>query len=43
MKTKYLIITSGIFVLTILAEGCVKHPLETEPAGNYTTQNYWRN
>src|SRR3954454_21686902 len=43
MKKQYILITAGVFAIAILVPGCVKHPLETEPAGNYTTQNYWRN
>jgi len=43
MKKQNIIITAGLFALVMLAEGCVKQPLETEPVGNYTTQNYWRN
>ena len=23
--------------------GCIKHPLDVEPAGSYTNTNYWRN
>ena len=30
-------------VLIILVAGCIKHPLDSEPTGSYTTANYWRN
>jgi len=43
MKSKYLFLAAGIISFSIIIPGCIKHPLETEPVGNYTTQNYWRN
>ena len=27
----------------VLGSGCVKHPLDQNPTGEYTTANYWRN
>ncbi|MFL5748607.1 MAG: RagB/SusD family nutrient uptake outer membrane protein [Niastella sp.] len=30
-------------ILFILVAGCIKHPLDSEPTGSYTTTNYWRN
>lgn len=26
-----------------LIQGCIKHPLDQNPSGEYTTDNYWRN
>ena len=26
-----------------MLEACIKHPLDVEPVGTYTTSNYWRN
>jgi len=43
MKRNHLIITVGVLAFATALAGCIKHPLETEPAGNYTTQNFWRN
>ncbi len=43
MKRQSLFIITGMFFLAIAVAGCIKHPLDAEPAGNYTTQNYWRN
>jgi hypothetical protein len=33
----------SLLVVTVVFAGCIKHPLDTQPEGNYTTQNYWRN
>ena len=41
MKRQTSFILSVCVIVTIC--GCIKHPLETAPEGNYTTQNYWRN
>ena len=30
-------------VSTCLLYGCIKHPLDKSPTGEYTTNNYWRN
>ena len=43
MKRNYLIISAGVLAFSTVIAGCIKHPLETEPAGNYTTETYWRN
>jgi hypothetical protein len=43
MKRNHLIIAAGMFALGTTIAGCIKHPLETEPVGNYTTANFWRN
>ena len=43
MKRQHLIITACLVALAFSIAGCIKHPLDTEPEGNYTTQNYWRN
>lgn len=42
MKAKHIYIPAALVSL-IFSAGCIKHPLETAPVGNYTTQNYWRN
>jgi len=43
MKSKYVISTCLAAACSMMMAGCVKHPLDSEPVGNYTTQNYWRN
>ena len=42
MQKRYIsfILLAGMI---ILLEACVKHPLDVEPVGSYTTANYWRN
>ena len=40
---KIYILSPMAAIMMILCAGCVKKPLDAEPAGNYTTQNYWRN
>lgn len=43
MKRQDLFLIAGLFGAAITIAGCIKHPLDTEPVGNYTTENYWRN
>lgn len=43
MKRTYLFIIAGLFAIAIMVSGCIKQPLDTEPVGQYTTQNFWRN
>ena len=42
MKLIYRILAGAILPVFMLT-GCVKNVLDSEPVGNYTTQNYWRN
>lgn len=43
MKRQHSFIIASFIILSVTIAGCIKHPIDTEPAGNYTTQNYWRN
>ncbi len=43
MKRSYIFFAAGILIIATIVASCIKHPLETAPVGNYTTQNYWRN
>lgn len=43
MKRKHILIITGLISAATMMAGCIKHPLETAPEGNYTTENYWRN
>lgn len=43
MKSLYFKSFACITTLAVIVSGCIKQPLESEPVGNYTTANYWRN
>ncbi len=43
MKRQYLFTITLILSAATMLAGCIKHPLDTAPEGQYTTQNYWRN
>lgn len=42
MKTLYLKTIACTTLLSVALAGCVKKPLESEPVGQYTTGNFWR-
>lgn len=42
MQRKYISIIIAALIL-VAAAGCIKHPLDVQPVGSYTTANYWRN
>ncbi|HLK29235.1 MAG TPA: RagB/SusD family nutrient uptake outer membrane protein [Puia sp.] len=42
-KIKFIIFLTLPIVAACVLFGCVKHPLEQSPTGQYTTANYWRN
>ena len=42
MKLIYRILVAAVLPVFMLT-GCIKNVLDSEPVGNYTTQNYWRN
>lgn len=39
----YLSIGLPALLALVLVSGCIKHPLDQSPTGEYTTANYWRN
>ena len=42
MKGKYFLFIILVSLIAIF-NGCIKKPLDVQPVGEYTTENYWRN